>query len=189
MASSFAGVMPGLSRTRGRWTSVGALTTTMTSHRRQLPPSSSSGTSSTAMCAPERPRRRCTPLGLATSGCTIASRRLKPAGSFIRMRTASRGRRGRRRGAGKRSLDRRHGLALVELVHQRVGVADRDAALAKLRCAVGLAHADGAGEADDEHKCCSFPVSSITRGSARTGPSGGIARAARARASRPNGVG
>ena len=53
------------------------------------------------------------------------------------------------RGAGKRGLDRGDGGALVKLVHLGVGVAYGNAERPQARRHGGLAHADGAGEADD----------------------------------------
>ena len=104
-----------------------------------------------------------------TSGCTIASSRLKPAGSrssaadsFWRSTRPSRGR------AGKRCLDRRHRRARVELVHLGVGVAHRDAALAEARRDRRFAHADRAGQSDDQHPAGPFAPSSLTKGAARS---------------------
>ena len=84
----------------------------------------------------------------------MASRRLKPAGvveqrrgELLAVDLAGGG------GAGEGRLDGRHGRALVELVHLGIGIADGDAERAQARGDCGLAHADGAGEADDQHQC------------------------------------
>ena len=55
------------------------------------------------------------------------------------------------RRAGKRRLDRRDRLALVEPMHHRVGIVHRHAGLAEESRRGRLAHADRAGEAEDEH--------------------------------------
>ena len=58
------------------------------------------------------------------------------------------------RHAGKRRLDRPDRLALIEPVHHRVGIVHRHAGLAKEVRGGRLAHADRAGEAEDEHFMC-----------------------------------
>ena len=57
-------------------------------------------------------------------------------------------------GAGKRRLDRGHGLALVEAVHHRVGVVHRHAFLGEEARRRRLSHSERAGEAEDEHAVC-----------------------------------
>jgi hypothetical protein len=55
------------------------------------------------------------------------------------------------RDAGKRRLDRRDRLALIEAVHHGVGIMHRHAGLAEETRGDRFAHADRAGEAEDEH--------------------------------------
>ena len=114
-----------------------------------------------AECRAPRPWRRCASrLGqelrarpARTSGCTIASSRLQRrrhrraprAPSFCAVDLAVRGR------ARKRRLDQRRRLAFVEPVHGRIGVVHRHALLGEQLRGGGLAHADRAGEAEDEH--------------------------------------
>ena len=85
IASSFSAVMPGRASTRSRWMSAGALTTTVTSTLASPPVSNSSGISSTAI-ARRAASRRCSARRSAscTRGCTIASSRLKSGGSASR---------------------------------------------------------------------------------------------------------
>ena len=72
------------------------------------------------------------------------------------------------RGAGKSRLDCRHGGALVELVHLGVGIAHSNAKRTQTRGDGGLAHADGAGEANDQHQCASMSATSSARSSSVT---------------------
>ena len=97
----------------------------------------------------------------STSGWTMASRRLNLSGSassaggeLLAIDLAGGG------GAGEGRLDGRDGSALVELVHLGVGIADGDAERAQARRHRRLAHADGAGEADDQHQCPSMSATS-----------------------------
>ena len=55
------------------------------------------------------------------------------------------------RDAGERCLDRANRLAFVEPVHYRIGIMHRHAGRAKEIRRGRLAHADRAGEAEDEH--------------------------------------
>ena len=69
------------------------------------------------------------------------------------------------RGAGEGRLDERDGGALVELVHLGIGIAYGNAERAQARRHRRLAHADGAGEADDQHQCprCRRPAGRAAR--------------------------
>ena len=72
------------------------------------------------------------------------------------------------RGAGESRLDGGHGGALVELVHLGIGIADGDAERAQARRDRRLAHADGAGEADDQHQLPSMSATIKARSSSVT---------------------
>ena len=71
-------------------------------------------------------------------------------------------------GRWKRGFDRRHRLALIEPVHLGVGVAHRHAALAEVLGRGGLAHADRAGETDDQHHDASRCATTWARSSGVT---------------------
>ena len=53
--------------------------------------------------------------------------------------------------AGKRRLDQRRGLAVVEPVHGGVGIMHRHALLGEHLRRGGFSHAERAGQAEDEH--------------------------------------
>ena len=57
--------------------------------------------------------------------------------------------------AGKRRLDRPDRLAFIEAMHASIGVEHRDAGSREMRGRRRFAHADPAGEADDEHHAAS----------------------------------
>ena len=87
-----------------------------------------------------------------TRGCTMASSRLQPClrarqllAEQLAVDLAA------ARDAGKGRLDRPDGLAFIEAVHPGIGVEHRHAAAREMLGRRRLAHADGAGEADDEH--------------------------------------
>ena len=86
-----------------------------------------------------------------TSGCTMASSCFMrsessrtAAPSFVRSTTPSAD------GAGKRLLDQRRGAAAIERVHGGIGIVNRDAEPAEKIGGRRFAHADGAGEPEDE---------------------------------------
>ena len=70
--------------------------------------------------------------------------------------------------AGEGRLDGGHGGALVELVHLGIGIAHGDAERAQARRDRRLAHADRAGEADDQHQLPSMSATIRARSSAVT---------------------
>ncbi len=70
--------------------------------------------------------------------------------------------------AGKCRLDRGNGGSLVEPVYLRIRIADGNAECAQPAGHRGLAHADGAGEADDEHQRPSMSATIRARSSGVT---------------------
>ena len=150
MRSSASGVMPGRASTRARCTASGAVTTRTPSRPRSPPVSKRSGMSKTTTSAPACAAAKAS-RSAATSGWTRASICARSPGSAM---IASRRRSRSTAPAGDR-LRREVGdgggagaAGGVEPVHRRVGVPDRDAGLGEEPGGGGLAHADGAGQAE-----------------------------------------
>ena len=70
--------------------------------------------------------------------------------------------------AGKRRLDAGYCRALVELVHLGVGVANGDPQCAQTCSDGGFAHADTAGEPNDQHQWPSISATTRARSSSVT---------------------
>ena len=132
---------------------AGADTTTTASTRSSPPVSNRSGMSSTATFSPRasasaRSRRSASCTSGMNDGLEPFERRVvaqNARGQLVAIDLAVRG------GAGKRRLDRRHRLALVEPMHDRIGVVHRHAFLGEEARRRRLSHAERAGQTEDEH--------------------------------------
>ena len=156
MASNFSSVMPGRSRTRSRWTSAGAETTTTASQRWSPPVSNSSGMSSTAIAAAGR--GVCEEAPLAPAPADARSPRAGAARRRRRARAppASRGRPCRPRWC-RETPPRSAAPPRPHRADARRRRRRRPARPRRRRIRRGrLAHADRAGQPEDEHASRAF---------------------------------
>ena len=154
MPESWASVMPGRARTRAVCTASGADTTTMWSQSVSSPVSNSSGMSSTATGSLRRPvSARKSRRASATRGWDD---RFEPRQrSRIRKHTGAEPLAVDRpvlADARKSGLDGGNGRAAVERVNHGIGIEHRHALVTEHAGRRRFAHADRAGQADDDHR-------------------------------------
>ena len=70
--------------------------------------------------------------------------------------------------AWKSALDRRHGLTAIKIVHDGIGIDDREAFVVKHPGGRRLAHANRTGEAEPDHPCVSMSAIIMARSSSVT---------------------
>ena len=159
-------VMPGRARTRSRWTSGGAVTTTHLVH-----PVAPAGLEQQRNVEHDQRRAlrrdgrsRKASASARTSGWTIASSRFSAAGRRARG-SASRSRSTAPSVTvpGNAALDQRRRRARIEAMHRLVGVMDRNAGVAEHRAVVDLPMPIEPGEPEDDHLARGVVMSAMIR--------------------------
>ena len=154
IAANFSAVMPGRASTRARCTSAGAVTTTTASQRARRRSRTGAGCRARRPARAPRPRRarKRLALGRAPADARSPRARLQRAASSEHAAAERRAVDDPVRDGARETPPRSSGAAArrVERVHDRIGVVDRHAEAPEHRRGRRLAHADRAGEAEDE---------------------------------------